>query len=99
MVLIRKKNGKLRLCVDYRMLNQKTVKDSYALPRIEEVFDILNGSTLFNNIDMKSGYQQVSVEESHKAQTAFTVGPLLFFFMNIIKCLLAYLIILQHIRG
>lgn len=81
-VLVRKKNGKLRLCVDYRMLNKKTVKDSYALPRVEEVFDVLNGSKLFSTIDMKSGYHQVTVEESHKCRTAFTVGPLGFFEYN-----------------
>lgn len=81
-VLVRKKNGKLRMCVDYRMLNKKTIKDSYALPRIEEVFDILNGSTLFSTIDMKSGYHQVTVEESHKSRTAFTVGPLGFYEYN-----------------
>ena len=81
-VLVRKKNGKLRLCVDYRMLNKKTVKDSYALPRTEEIFDILNGSTLFSTIDMKSGYHQVNMEESHKCRTAFTVGPLGFFEYN-----------------
>lgn len=81
-VLVRKKNGKLRLCVDYRMLNKKTVKDSYALPRVEEVFDILDGAKLFSTIDMKSGYHQVSVEESHKCRTAFTVGPLGFFEYN-----------------
>lgn len=75
-VLVRKKNGKLRLCVDYRMLNKKTVKDSYALPRVEEVFDILNGAKLFSTTDMKSGYHQVSVEDQHKCRTAFTVGPL-----------------------
>ena len=58
------------------MLNKRTVKDSYALPRIEEVFDILNGAKLFSTIDMKSGYHQVSVEGQHKCRTAFTVGPL-----------------------
>ena len=81
-VLVRKKNGKLRLCVDYRMLNKKTVKDSYALPRVEEVFDVLNGAKLFSTIDMKAGYHQVTVEESHKCRTAFTVGPLGFFEYN-----------------
>ena len=75
-VLVRKKNGKLRLCIDYRMLNKRTVKDSYALPRIEEVLDILNGAKLFSTIDIKSGYHQVSVEYQHKCRTAFTVGPL-----------------------
>ena len=65
-VLVRKKNGKLRMCVDYRMLNQKTVKDSFALPRIDEIFDSLHGAKYFSTLDMKSGYHQVEVEESHK---------------------------------
>lgn len=78
-VLVRKKNGKLRMCVDYRMLNNRTVKDSYALPRIEEVFDLLHGAKVFSTLDMKSGYHQVEVEEEHKERTAFTVGPLGFY--------------------
>ena len=57
------------------MLNKRTVKDSYALPRIEEVFDILNGAKLFSTIDMKSGYH-------HKCRTAFTVGQLGFYEYN-----------------
>lgn len=78
-VLVRKKNGKLRMCVDYRMLNQKSVKDAYALPRIEEVFDVLTGSAFFSVIDMKSGYHQVELEDDHKERSAFTVGPLGFY--------------------
>ena len=62
--------------------NKRTVKDSYALPRVEEVFDILNGAKLFSTIDMKSGYHQVSVEDEHKCRTAFTVGPLGFYEYN-----------------
>lgn len=78
-VIVRKKNGKLRMCVDYRMLNQRTIKDSYALPRIEEVLDTLAGAKYFTVLDMKSGYHQVEIEESHKHKTAFTVGPLGFY--------------------
>lgn len=78
-VLVRKKNGKLRMCIDYRMLNKRTVKDAYALPRIEEVFDCLKGAKLFTVMDMKAGYHQVEVEETHKERTAFTVGPLGFY--------------------
>ena len=78
-VLVRKKNGKLRMCVDYRMLNKRSVKDAYALPRIEEVFDVLHGATVFSTLDMKSGYHQVEVEDEHKERTAFTVGPLGFY--------------------
>lgn len=75
-VLVRKKSGKLRLCVDYRQLNDRTVKDSYALPRMEEIFDNLHSAKFFSNIDMKSGYHQEEVEEIHKERTAFTVGSI-----------------------
>ena len=81
-VLVRKKNGSLRMCVDYRSLNKKTVRDAYALPRIEEIFDVLKGSKYFSTIDMKSGYHQVEITEEHKERTAFTVGPLGFFEYN-----------------
>ena len=81
-VLVRKKSGKLRMCVDYRMLNNRSVKDSYALPRIQEVFDVLQGSKYFSTIDQKSGYHQVEIEENHKERTAFTVGPLGFYEYN-----------------
>ena len=75
-VLVRKKNGKLRMCVDYRMLNNLTKKDSFALPRLEEIFDNLHGAKFFTTLDMKSGYHQVEMEEIHKERTAFTVGTL-----------------------
>jgi len=81
-VIVRKKSGKLRMCVDYRMLNNRTIKDAYALPRVEEVFDCLHGAKYFSTIDMKSGYHQVEVEEKHKERTAFTVGPLGFYEFN-----------------
>ena len=61
------------------MLNQRSVKDVYALPRTEEVFDILHEAKVFSTIDMKSGYHQVEMEEIHKERTAFTVGPLGFY--------------------
>ena len=66
------KNGKLRLCVDYRQLNNRKVKDSYALPRIE-IFDCLLGAKYFTPRDMKSEYHQVEIEESRKERTAFTL--------------------------
>lgn len=78
-VLVRKKDGSLRMCIDYRELNNRTIKDSYALPRIEEILDCLTGSKYFTVLDMKSGYHQVELEESHKQRTAFTVGPLGFY--------------------
>jgi hypothetical protein len=75
-VIARKKNGDLRLCIDYRQLNLRTIKDSYALPRIEEVLDCLSGSKYFTVLDMKSGYHNIEVLEEHKSRTAFSVGAL-----------------------
>ena len=81
-VLVRKKDGAIRMCVDYRELNNRTIRDSYALPRIEEILDTLSGSKYFTVLDMKSGYHQVEVLEQHKCRTAFTVGPLGFWEYN-----------------
>lgn len=81
-VLVRKKNGELRICIDYRHLNSKTKKDNYALPRIDEILDSLAGNTWFSVLDMKSGYYQIPIAEEHKERTAFTVGPLGFFEHN-----------------
>lgn len=78
-VLVRKKDGRLRFCIDYRQFNQRTVRDSYALPRIDEMIDHLLGAKYFSSLDMRSGYYQVEMEEAHKPLTAFTVGPLGFY--------------------
>ena len=81
-VLARRKDGRLRLCTDFRQLNARTMKDSYALPRVEEILDCLSGSQYFSVLDMKSGYYQAELEESHKERTAFTVGPSGFYEYN-----------------
>ena len=81
-VLVRKRDGSLRMCVDYRQLNKRTIRDSYALPRAEELLDTLSGSKYFTVLDMKSGYHQVELLEEHKCRTAFTVGPLGFWEFN-----------------
>ena len=81
-VLVRKKSGELRMCVDYRQLNARTIRDAYALPRPEEILESLGGNSYFSVLDMKSGYHQVEVDEEHKQRTAFTVGPLGFFEYN-----------------
>ena len=70
-VLVRKKDGKLRVCIDFRQLNARTIKDSYALPIIEEILECLAGSKYFSVVDMKFGYHHIENEESHKEQTAF----------------------------
>ena len=78
-VLVRKKNGKLRFCIDLRKLNSKTLKDSYALPRIEQTLESLADSMAYSTLDLTSGYWQVEMTEECKPYTAFTCGPLGFF--------------------
>ena len=78
-VLVRKKDGSLRFCIDLRKLNSQTIKDAYGLPRIEETLDCLGGSIIFTSLDLKSGYWQVEMDEASKPLTAFMVGPLGFY--------------------
>jgi hypothetical protein len=77
-VLVKKKDGSLRFCVDYRKLNSATVKDSYPLPRIDSSLDSLGGSEYFSSIDMRSGYWQIGVAEKDRDKTAFITGDGLF---------------------
>ncbi len=78
---MRKKNGDIRLCIDYRKLNTQTIKDAYALPNLEETFSALRGSKWFSVLDLKSGYYQIELEEKDKPKTAF-VCPLGFWEFN-----------------
>ncbi|XP_028292970.1 uncharacterized protein K02A2.6-like [Gouania willdenowi] len=70
-VIVKKKDGTIRLCVDYRQLNSKTRRDAFPLPRIEESLDALSGAKWFSTIDLASGYNQVPVAEHDKMKTAF----------------------------
>ena len=78
-VLARKKDGRLRFCIDLRRLNNRTVKDTYSLPKIESILDSLLGAKIFSTLDLKAGYWQVEMAEECKAYTAFTCGPLGFY--------------------
>ena len=69
--IVRKRNGTMFMCVDYRELNKRTVRDSYSLHRIDELLDCLGGNKYFSILDMKSGYHQVEIREDHKMYTAF----------------------------
>ena len=71
-VIVRRKDGNIRLCVDYRRLNVKTRRDAFPLPRVEESFDALNGARLFSSLDLTAGYNQVAVDPTDIHKTAFT---------------------------
>ena len=78
-VLVRKKDGRLRFCIDLRRLNNRTIKDAYSLPKIESILDSLIGAQIFSTLDLKAGYWQVEMAEEFKAYTVFTCGPLGFY--------------------
>ena len=80
-VLVRKKDGSLRFCIDFRKLSSLTVKDSHPLPRICETLESLTGAAHFLTFDMNSGFWQVPMDEESKQYTAFTLGS-----MGLYKC-------------
>jgi len=79
-VLVKKKDGTIRFCIDYRKVNGVAVKDSYPLPRIEDCLDALSGSQWFCTLDLASGYWQVEMAERDKEKTAFSTGSGLYQF-------------------
>ena len=71
MLFVKKKDGTLRLCVDYRKLNKMTVKNKYPLPRIDEFFDQLKDASVFSKIHLRSGYHQLRIKDTDVHKTAF----------------------------
>ena len=79
-VMVKKKDGSYRFCVDYRRLNSCTIQDAYPLPRIDESLDQLSGSTWFSTLDLCSGYWQVEMHSDDRPKTAFATRRGLFEF-------------------
>ena len=102
-MLVRKKNGQLRLCIDYRCLNAKTAKDSFPLPRIEETVEALGGTKVFSSLDMAHGYFQVAMHADSIEKTAFRVPWGLYEFLRLPQGLInspsTFQRIMEHIFG
>ena len=75
-VLMRKKDGSLRFCIDFRRLNARTKKDTYPLPCMQETMEGMVGTRHFSCMDLKSGFWQVQMDEESRLYTAFTVGSM-----------------------
>jgi hypothetical protein len=72
MIFVEKKDGTQRICVDYRALNEVTIKNKYPLPCIEDLFNPLKGARVFSKIDLRSRYHQLRIRPPDIAKTAFT---------------------------
>ena len=84
-VLVRKKDGEVRFCIDFRWLNARTKKDSYPLPRMQETMESMVGARFFSTMDLKSGFWQVKMAEKSRQYTAFTIGSMgIFEFLRIL---------------
>ncbi|GJX52872.1 putative reverse transcriptase domain-containing protein [Tanacetum coccineum] len=70
-LFVKKKDGSFRMCIDYRELNKLTIKNRYPLPRIDDLFDQLQGSSVYSKIDLRSGYHQLRVRDKDIPKTAF----------------------------
>jgi hypothetical protein len=73
-LFMKKKDGTLRLCIDFQQLNKVTFKNKYPLPRIDDLFDQLKGVKIFSKIDLRLGYHEVRIKDEDISKTAFRIG-------------------------
>ena len=71
MLFVKKKDGMLRLCVDYKQLNKMIVKNKYSLPRIDDLFDQLKGASVISKVDLRSRYHQLRIKDADVHKTSF----------------------------
>ena len=80
-LLVQKKDGSYRMCVDYRALNKSTIRNRFPVPRIEDIFDKLQGASYFSRIDLKSGYHQIRIVPGDIYKMAFRMSFVLYEFL------------------
>jgi hypothetical protein len=80
-LFVSKKDGSRRMCVDYRSLNEVTIKNKYSLPQIEDLFDQMRGAKVFSKIDLRSGYHQLKIRTEDVPKAAFTTRYVLYEFL------------------
>ena len=87
-VIVRKKTGEIRLCIDFRALNAITIRDSFPLPRIEEALQAVKAAVWFTSFDLAQGYLQLAMDEADIHKTAFVPDHQAY--MSLLICLLVY---------
>ena len=72
LVVVKKGTDEIKLCVDYRLLNNKTIKDAYPIPRVDDSLEALGGANIFSSLDLKSAYHQIKILKEDQCKTAFS---------------------------